>query len=231
MNSIVTIADKNYVLYAQRLFTSVRDAGWRGDCVLLTPDEDAYCNERRIVLQQSFDPGEQHCDCRWMLLDVIDQFKDGDKIMHMDADCIVTRDFPFEKLFKYNFSFTKKDNGDPESHPPYLKAIEQIHGDAPFEIISTPWTFRVDKRSKMFFRVMRLGAHASKLYNKGINVTLSVSYLAAQNKVDYFVPRDKIYYSIDMLHDRQKMKPAPKGVWLYHYGGQIGKDYWRKDYA
>ena len=99
MNNIVTAMDIGYVKYAARLITSIRKTGWKGKITILTRDENLNWNETIYHIEDMKFFTRKFKDDRWLMLDIITPFEEGDKVMWIDADAIVRKGF--EKLFDY----------------------------------------------------------------------------------------------------------------------------------
>lgn len=100
-NLLVTLADKNYILQAKQLFSSVYwNAGWEGDYMLLSheiPEEDLkWFKEKKILIRECaplFDRKTGELDYPPVIFDKFylftPEFKKWKTIIFLDADIIV----------------------------------------------------------------------------------------------------------------------------------------------
>lgn len=223
MKYIVSIADKNYYKYAQRLFMSCREHGWRNPIILFTPDDHMYCNEIVIKVDRTIiPPGQFKNDARWIMFDMIDHFSDGDEIMYIDADCVVKSDDLFKKAFGYPFALTKHVYKVDENDRIYdnWKKIKQLTGKSlDAEYIATPWVFRITPSVKRFFKIGWAVAHASLMMRSGIITAFTSACILSKMKIKWF---DEELFGYPY---------SDEGEWLYHYGGKNGKKEWEQEWG
>ena len=94
-NLLVTLADKNYILQAKQLFSSVyHNAGWKGDYMLLAceipEDELTWFKEKGILIKYCkplLDDTRSIGSAKFYLF--TKEFKEWDKIIYLDSDIIV----------------------------------------------------------------------------------------------------------------------------------------------
>ena len=227
MNYIVTITSKNYLKYTYRLIYSLREIGYKGEIIVLTPDDDIYCNCRIIKIEKIFTAEAKTLDdSRWLQFQLLDNdfFKDGDKIIYLDSDVIVHKGFDFERMFnEYTFAVSIT-HFDIDEFPILRKIL--CNPGIDFKYIATPFVFEVNDKVRDFFNVCKLCQEISNHYKRGTLLAFNLAcYSYLKHDEIQIIPEDKVVYAYDMQEGRVFDDPM-----IIHYGGFKGKKIWEEEY-
>ena len=211
MKSIITIADDNYKKYADKLFESLNDCGWRGKTKVFSPD---------TIKQTLFSP--LFTDCRWLFCDIIDHLDDGDQVMYFDADCVATKAFPVNspELWDTNFTISKISISKANLKTNHYDQIRILtRSEVDYICFPTIIIFTVSDEIRVFFEYLREFMKDAIIIGAGINVSLTSAVIATNIK-PHFIEEDKISYPFCNYDDS----------WIYHYAGLTGKKMWSNEY-
>ena len=218
MNYLATIANKGFMRYAHRLIHSARECGWRGKIVLFTEDEGVYANCDVVKIKRPpVKPIPALDDSRWLKCEIIDYFKNGDKVIFCDADAILLRGF--WRLFSSDLACSWGEH-DPMGDNRHLKNVCGVERKWQFKdcLIS----FTVNKKSKALFKTWRVSMMKSAELGRGtlLAFNMAESCVGGVEKI----PREDVYYTVDRLNN----KPLDGAINI-QYGGSKGKRAWESD--
>lgn len=213
---IVTISSKNFLKYTGKFIESVRKAGWGKHIIVFTPDEITLEGGVVIRIEQTIS-SELFNDARWLKVELLNQFKDGDKIVYMDSDILVKKGF--DKVFDYEFAsgWTEYDNvGDIEKIEEY-RGYKGLKGRFSDGII----VLEVNRETRQFFDIYKLACYPSIRMGRGTICAFNIAIQIMKPDIQK-LPKKYHYYTLDGLDN------IPKDVCIIHYGGVKGKEYWEK---
>jgi len=213
--------DVTYVKYAARLITSIKKAGWEGKITILTRDKTLNWNEDIYHIGEMKFHTKKFSDDRWLMLDIITPFKDGDVVMWIDSDAIVKPGF--DKLFEYGnggISAVPVNHYYQREHNSYQRVFSQRpqkwYSDGTI-------VFTVNDKSREFFRTWLIACGMSDRYRHGTMFAFNMALEMSGMAVD--IPRDTHLFTHDILNKREN-----ENALIVQYGGNNGKDVWLKEY-
>ena len=220
---ICTIANRKYAPYLHRFIYSVREAGWRGEIVVLTTDVNLYCNATVRVVKQEFKTSVFR-DNRWLKLELDRHFKKGDRVIFLDCDIVLFKGFPFEELFQHDLSLTTVAmNHDVTKEMPIVKSL--LGGEPKTKYLASPCAFKMCRKTEKFFDEWRSFRETSKEYNKGTMFALNLACHSRDMSDVYLLPEDRCAYTLTVVFKEIVAEPV-----LFHYGGGKGKQIWFDEY-
>ena len=212
-------------MYLHRFIYSARNAGYRGAIKVLTTDDDIYCNNRVDKVEQGYTT-EIFPDSRWIKLELDRHFREGDRVIFLDSDIVVTSKFPFNKLFKKDlFITTVPLTHDTSKAAPKIKEIMEI--DIKTKYLASPIGFLLNDKAREFFKLWRMMRPFARLYNLGTMFALNIACHMRGMKDFYIVPENRCGYTMDVVLNTPRRAKKP---YLFHYGGRLGKDIWMEEY-
>lgn len=206
---LCTVANFEYMKYAERLIESARDTGFEGRAEIIP----AY-NLRYL-------PATRYSDDRWMQFELDSHFKFNDRILYLDADCVIHKSFPWGTIFDHEFACSVMPDWADE-----MKIINGISGyNFKEKFVGTPFAFRKTKGTNRFFQLCRALIFASAHYGRGTMVPFNVACHFI-NQPSHIFPGDKTLYPVDIDNGVPE-----NGKWLTHFAGGRGKEIWEEMYG
>lgn len=229
-NIICTISSKNYIHYTQRLCGSLRGCGWRGEIVVLSPDQ-VYCNERVEVVKFKLKTRVPTLmDPRWLQFELEKYFNRGDRVCYLDSDMLCLPKCDFNRLFSGNGIVmpTLGMELDTTKELPLLSKL--VRYPVTSKYIESPFTFTVgdDLASRIFNKARGLVTVANQ-YRRGTIFCFNLAIHKLKLKPDDFdlLPSNIVHYAIDNANG---MHVDEVVNWFIHYGGRVGKQLWHKHF-
>lgn len=223
MRCVCTIADRKYAPYLQRFIHSVRAAGWREEIVVLTNDEELYCNNTVIYVPEHF-TSSAFPDPRWLKLELDRFFDKGDEVIFLDSDIVLFDGFPFEEILGHKFGMTTVPmHHDVTNEMPEVNKLLNKVTEAKY--LASPISFRKNRSTTEFFDLWRSQRALSVERNHGTMFALNMACHMRDMSDCWLLPEDRCAYTLSVRFNEPVKDPV-----LMHYGGMQGKEIWMGEY-
>jgi len=224
MNKIVTIADKNYLKFVNRLHSSLRDCGWRGDFTVVTTDDDFYCNCNIVQVERKIKT-KHFDDNRWLKFDLYRMFDEGDRILFLDADMVCFPACDFDFFFDHEFMLSALPVDEYDVTKQTRRTSEMLGYEIDLTYILGPFVFTMgDPQVKNLLEKAKIFIGEAEKHSGGTMFALNYAINTMDDFYPLTFPHSKIVYTVDVINGKFFDSP-----WFSHFGGKRGREFWERE--